>query len=433
MKQTILWIALCGLVLFFTHSVSSNGGKAKTNLTFTKHVAPILQNRCEECHRAGGVAPMSLVTFEETRPWAKSIREKVVNRTMPPFHATGAVGRYQHDPRLTDDEIATITKWVDSGAAKGNVKEMPKPRAWKNDWINGAPDVVVKVKQAYRIKPSQKDQYVFFVFDYTFPEDTWIKSVETRPGNLAAVHHANTHVVPPGFKAPVEGFIAGDFDPGARGTVMLAGWAPGVQPVNLAAGTGIKIPKGMRLGIQIHYAPSQQERVDETSIGVYFADGTINKHLKVLFGDRKDLAIQPNDPSYSLTSTKTFETDAVIRFFHVHMHLRGKAYTFRFTFPDGRVENVFEVPNYDFNWQRVYLLSEPMRVPKGTKVEFIGTYDNSAKNKFNPDPAQTVKWGEKTTDEMMQGRLFYESADEQLNIKVKKGRMMPSDSAKMPN
>jgi hypothetical protein len=433
MKQTILWIALCGLALHFTHSVSSNTDKAKTNLTFTKHVAPILQNRCEECHRAGGVAPMSLVTFEETRPWAKSIREKVVNRTMPPFHATGAVGRYQHDPRLTDDEIATISKWVDSGAPKGNLKEMPKPRVWKNDWINGTPDVVVKVKQPYTIKPSQKDQYVFFVFDYTFPEDTWIKSVETRPGNLAAVHHANTHVVPPGFKAPAEGFIAGDFDPGARGTVMLAGWAPGVQPVNLAAGTGIKIPKGMRLGIQIHYAPSEQERVDETAIGVYFADGTINKHLKVLFGDRKDLAIQPNDPSYSLTSTKTFDTDAVIRFFHVHMHLRGKAYTFRFTFPDGRVENVFEVPNYDFNWQRVYLLTEPMRVPKGTKVDFIGTYDNSAKNKFNPDPTQTVKWGEKTTDEMMQGRLFYESADEQLNIKVKKGRMMPSDSAKMTN
>ncbi len=435
MKKTILFITLCtfGVSLYFTNSVSSNVNRAKTNLTFTKHVAPILQNRCEECHRAGGVAPMSLVTFEEARPWAKSIREKVVNRTMPPFHATGAIGRYQHDPRLTEAEIATITKWVDGGVAKGNVKDLPPSRTWKNEWINGAPDVVVKVKQPYTIKPSQKDQYVFFVFDYVFPEDTWIKSVETRPGNLGAVHHANTHVVPPMFKAPAEGFIAGDFDPGARGTVMLAGWAPGVQPVNLAEGTSIKIPKGMRLGIQIHYAPSDKERTDQTSVGVYFSEGTINKQLKVLFGDRKDLEIKPNDPSYSLTSTKTFETDAVIRFFHVHMHLRGKAYTFRFTFPDGRVENVFEVPNYDFNWQRVYLLTEPMRVPKGTKVEFIGTYDNSPKNKFNPDPAQTVKWGEKTTDEMMQGRLFYESADEMLNIKVKKGRAMSSDSAKMTN
>jgi hypothetical protein len=429
MKKTILALGFFGLSLYFTHAVASNVDKGKTNLTFAKHVAPILQNRCEECHRAGGVAPMSLVTYEETRPWARALREKVVSRAMPPFHATGAIGRYQHDPRLTDEEIATITKWVDSGAPKGNVKDLPKPRTWKNEWGQGQPDVVLTAKQPFTIKASKKDQYAFFVFDYVFPEDTWIKSVETRPGNLAAVHHANTHVVPPMFKAPPEGVIAGDFDPGARGTVMLAGWAPGVQPVTLVEGTGIRIPKGMRLGIQIHYAPSDEERTDQTSVGVYFADGTINKHLKVLFGDRKDLEIKPHDPSYSLTSTKTFDTDAVIRFFHVHMHLRGTAYTFRFTYPDGRVEDVFDVNNYDFNWQRVYLLKEPLRVPKGTKVDFIGTYNNSAKNKFNPDPTQTVKWGEKTTDEMMQGRLFYEAADEKLNVRVKKGRVVTTESA----
>ena len=431
MKKSILFASFCflAIVIFSRQFVSGNTDKGKVAVTFTKNVAPIFQQRCEECHRQGGVAPMSLITFEESRPWAKSIREKVVNRMMPPFHATGAIGRYENDPRLTDEEISIITKWVDSGAAKGNPKDLPAPKSWKNDWKNGEPDVVVKVKNPYLIKPSKKDQYVFFVFDYVFPDNTWIKSVETRPGNLGAVHHANTHVVPPGLKAPEEGFIAGDFDPGARGTVMLAGWAPGVQPIVLPAGTSIQIPKGMRLGIQIHYAPSDQERVDQTSIGVYFADGTINKNLKVLFGDRKDLEIKPNDPSYSLASTKTFENDALIRFFHVHMHLRGKAYNFRFTFPDGRVENVFEVLNYDFNWQRVYLLKEPMRVPKGTKVDFIGTYDNSPKNKFNPDPLQSVKWGEKTTDEMMQGRIFYESADEHLNIQVKKGHKITTESA----
>jgi len=433
MKKLILSFVILGFPFHYLTSVSDKVDPPKQKITFTKHIAPILQNRCEECHRAGGVAPMSFVTYEEARPWARAIREKVINRTMPPFHAAGAIGRYQHDPRLTDVEIATITSWVDNGSPKGNLNEQPKPRIWKNDWVNGSPDVVVKVKKPYQIQPSQKDQYVFFVFDYVFPEDTWIKSVETRPGNLAAVHHANTHVVPPMFKTPEEGYIAGDFDPGARGTVMLSGWAPGVQPVILEQGTGIKIPKGLRLGIQIHYAPSEQVRTDETSVGLYFADGTINKHLKVLFGDRKDLEIKPNDASYSLTSTKTFETDAIIRFFHVHMHLRGKAYTFRFVYPDGHVENLFEVPHYDFNWQRVYLLTKPIHVPKGTKVDFIGTYDNSKQNKFNPDPTQIVRWGEKTTDEMMQGRIFYESADEMLNIKVKKGRAMPSDSSKMTN
>jgi copper type II ascorbate-dependent monooxygenase-like protein len=193
--------------------------------------------------------------------------------------------------------------------------------------------------------------------------------------------------------------------------------------------TTIKIPKGMRFGIQIHYAPAEKETIDETQVGVYFADGLIKKSMRVLFGDRKDLSISPNDPNYSLTSTKTFDQDSIISFFHVHMHLRGKSYAMRMTYPDGRQEVALEVPRYDFNWQRTYVLNEPIRVPKGTKVDFIGTYDNSQKNKFNPDPTQTVKWGEKTTDEMMQGRIFYEAADENLNVQVKKGHAVaPTES-----
>jgi hypothetical protein len=422
MKKFAL-IAAAGLFClggYLPETVSSNAGEKK-EITFAKDIAPIFQNRCEECHRQGGVAPMSLVTYEESRPWARAIKEKVINREMPPFHAAGPVGRYQNDPRLTDEEVAMISKWVDSGAAKGNPQDLPRPREWKRQWAHGEPDLIVKVKQPYPVKASPKDQYAFFIFDYVFPEDIWIRAVDTRPGNLKVVHHANTHVIPPMFKAPPEGFIEGDFDPGARGTVMIAGWAPGVYSVLLPEGTAVKIPKGMRLGIQVHYAPTDKDATDETSVGLYFADGTIRKHLKVLFGDRKDVAIPPGDPNYSLTTTKTFDTDAVVRFFHVHMHLRGKSYEMKFTYPDGRQEIALEVPRYDFNWQRTYVLTESIRVPKGTKVEFTGVYDNSPKNKYNPDPAQTVRWGEKTTDEMMQGRIFYEAVDENLNVRVKKG------------
>ncbi|MEW6126981.1 MAG: cytochrome c [Acidobacteriota bacterium] len=430
MKKIIFFIGmgLLMLAVYLPSSTSGNSGSDKTKITFTKDVAPIFQRRCEECHRAGGVAPMSLVTFEEARPWARSIKEKIVNREMPPFHATGAIGRYQHDPRLTDEEIATVTKWVDSGAAKGNAKDLPAARIWKDDWKLGQPDVVVKVQKPFTVKARQKDLYVFFVFDYVFPETTWLRSIETRPGNLKAVHHANTHVVPANFKVPEEGYIAGDFDPSARGTVMVSGWAPGVQPIMLAEGTAVMIPKGMKLGIQIHYAPTEKEQIDQTSVGLYLADGIVKKNLRVLFGDRKDLEVQPGDANYSLTDKKTFNTDALIRFFHVHMHLRGKSYVIRFTYPDGRVEDVLTVPRYDFNWQRVYLLTEPMRVAKGTQVEFIGTYDNSAKNKFNPNPAQVVRWGETTADEMMQGRIFYEAIDENLNLTVKKGHVVPAAS-----
>ena len=425
MKKLALLLA-AGLVAFASYTTTQVSGntKDKTPINFAKHIAPIFQNRCEECHRPGAVAPMSLMTYEEVRPWARAIKEKVLTRQMPPFHAAGAIGRYDHDPRLTDDEIATISKWVDGGAAKGNPKDMPAPKVWKTGWASGQPDLVLTVRKAYTLKANPTDQYVFFIFDHVFAEDTWIRGIVTKPGNPKAVHHANTHLVPPNLKSPEEGYFEGDFDPGARGTIMISGWVPGSNDVMLPEGTAVRIPKGMRFGIQIHYGPNEKETVDQTSLGLYFADGLVKKNLQMLFGDRKDLQIPPGDADYSLTAKRTFSTDAVIRFFHVHMHLRGKSYAFRFTYPDGRIETLFEVPNYDFNWQRSYVLAEPIKVPKGTAVEFIGTYDNSAKNKFNPDPSKTIRWGEKTTDEMMQGRIFYESANENLNLKVSKGRVV---------
>ncbi|MFL6275886.1 MAG: hypothetical protein ACJ74G_11925 [Blastocatellia bacterium] len=421
MNKSILLavVGLFGAMLFATASTSAGGNKPA--IVFTKDIAPILQKHCEECHRQGGVAPMSLVTYEEARPWARAIKERVSRREMPPFHATGVQGRYIGDPRLSDAEISAISNWVDNGSPRGSDKDAPAPRQWKNDWALGTPDIIVKARHPYTVKAGDKDQYVFFMFDYVFPEDTWISSIETRPGNPRAVHHANTHLVPPAIKVPEEGYIAGDFDPTARGTIMVAGWAPGVTPVMLPGGTAVRIPKGLRLGLQVHYAPTTKETTDQSEVGIYLANGLVKKNLRVLFGDRKDIEIMPGGADQSFVAKNTFQTDAVIRFMHVHMHLRGKAMVMRLTYPDGRKEDVLEVLNYNFNWQRVYMLKEPLRVPKGTTVEYIGTYDNSPKNRFNPDPAKTVHWGEKTTDEMMQGRIFYEAADENLNLWVKKG------------
>lgn len=429
MKKFILVAVVCLFAAAFFAAAPSSANDGKRAVVFTRDVAPILQKRCEECHRQGGVAPMSLVTYEEARPWARAIKERVSRREMPPFHATGTLGRYVGDPRLTDEEIRTISAWVDSGSPKGDPQDSPAPRQWKNDWALGTPDIIVKAKQPYTIKASDKDQYVFFMFDFVFPEDMWISSIETRPGNPRAVHHANTHLVPPMIKVPEEGYIAGDFDPTARGTIMVAGWAPGVTPVMLPEGTAVRIPKGLRLGLQVHYAPAAKETTDQTEVGIYLTSGLVKKNLRVLFGDRKDIEIVPGETNQSFVAKNTFTTDALIRFMHVHMHLRGKAMTMRLTYPDGRKEDVLEVPNYDFNWQRVYMLKEPLRVPKGTTVEYIGTYDNSSKNKFNPDATKTVHWGEKTTDEMMQGRIFYEAADENLNVWVKKGRPVAAPEA----
>jgi hypothetical protein len=425
-RWAITSISLLAGMSFYSAVLVSGTTEDKSPVTFTKDIAPILQRSCEVCHRADGIAPMSLRTYEESRPWARAIKEKVISRQMPPFHAAGALGRYQHDPRLTDEEIRTIAKWVDAGAPKGNLKDMPPPRNWRREpaWTNGEPDLILKVKNPYMLKASQTDQYAFFVFDYVFPEETWISSIVTRPGNTKVVHHANTHLVPPSFKVPEEGYLEGPYDSTKHGTIMIAGWVPGTNDVMLPHGTAVRIPKGMRFGIEIHYPPNEKETVDQTSLGIYLANGVVRKNLRMMLGDRRDLQIPPGDPNYSLIAKQTFNTEAVIRFFHVHMHLRGKSYAFRFTYPDGRSETLFEVPKYDFNWQRSYVLAEPIKIPKGTQIEFVGTYDNSAKNKFNPDPTQTVRWGEKTSDEMMQGRIFYEVANEDLNLKVNRGKVV---------
>lgn len=424
-KTAFVAAMVAGIVLNISADSTDRTSKA---ITFNKDVAPILQRRCEECHRAGGVAPMPLATYEEARPWARSIREKVISRQMPPFHATGAVGRYVNDPRLTDAEIAVIRDWIDGGAKAGERRELPPRREWKDDWSFGQPDLVVSRPLAFSLAKNEKDLYVFFVFDHVFAEDTWISAIQVRPGVAKVVHHANVHLVPPAFKAPAEGYIAGDFDPSARGTIMISGWVPGSNTVRLDEGTSVRIPKGMRLGIQIHYAPTDKGFSDQTAVGVYFANGIVNKNLRLLFGDRKDLVIQPGQAT-EFVARNTFQTDAVIKFFHVHMHLRGKSYVMKLHYPDGREETAIEVQNYDFNWQRTYILNEPMRVPKGTWVEYTGTYDNSARNKFNPDPNQVVRWGEFTKDEMMQGRIFYEAADENLNLRVVKGRAVQSGDA----
>lgn len=410
--------ATAALVLLSYAEADSN----RSATTFTKDVAPILQTRCVECHHPGGIAPMSLTSYKEARPWARSIREKVISREMPPFHASGPLGRYQDDPRLTETEIATIRDWVDGGSVEGSGR-VPPPRIRTDGWSFGEPDLVVSHPRAFSLQKSDKDLYVFFVFDHVIPEDTWISSIQVLPGNAGLVHHANVHLIPPAFKAPPEGYIAGSFDPSARGTFMIAGWVPGTNTVMLPEGTAVRIPKGMRLGIQIHYAPTDKGGVDRTQVGVYFANGVVRKSLRMMLGDRKDLVIPPGKNNCSFVDRKTFTSDAVIKFFHVHMHLRGKSYEMRLYYPDGRVETGITVQAYNFNWQRSYILTEPIRVPKGTVAEFIGTYDNSANNRFNPDPMQTVRWGGNTSDEMMQGRIFYESADEDLNLKVVKGRV----------
>ncbi|MFN0120007.1 MAG: hypothetical protein ACKV2V_05850, partial [Blastocatellia bacterium] len=431
MKKAMLILAICFLSLVYLPKAVVSEGKEKATVTFSKDVAPILQKRCEECHHQGGMAPMSLATFEEARPWAKSIKEKVVTREMPPFHAAGPVGRYVDDPRPADAEIETIKAWVDGGAPKGDPKHSPAPRAWPDGWKLGQPDLVLTINKPYTVKRDNKDEYVFFAFDYIFPEDTWMQGVEIRPGNRKAVHHANIHTIPADYQNPPEGFASGRTMVGQ----FLTGWAPGGTPRLQPKGYGSMMRKGTRLGIQLHYAPAKDVVTDQTSIGFYFADGHITKRTQLLHGGTRNIVIPPGEANYQIIEKRTFPADALVRAFTAHMHVRGKSFVVKLHYPDGKVETAFEIPRYDFNWQRGYPLAQPIPVPKGTVAEYIATWDNSAKNKFNPDPAQVVKWGENTTDEMMGGFLNYEAAGETLDIHVKKGRRVsaPESTSNAPS
>ncbi|HKV39975.1 MAG TPA: hypothetical protein VJX67_12240 [Blastocatellia bacterium] len=420
--------ALSGLILLLCILQSSakppdtGVDASKVPVTFCSNIAPILQRRCQECHHDGGIGPMSLVTYDEVRPYSRDIEDMVLERLMPPFHAGGKIGRYIGDPRLTDDEIASIKAWVESGSPKGDPMMMPPPRNWPDTgWTAGKPDLILTMPKPFEVKPTLSDGYAFFVFDYIFPEDTWTKGLEVKPGDRSAVHHANVYIVPPGIKTLPNGQIDGVFDPTSLGGKFITAWEPGSTPLIEKDGAATLVAKGSRFAILMHYIPTNKPLLDQTSVGFYFANGLVKKQARILWGGTHTLNIPANDPAYTVADKETFQQDSLITAFSCHLHLRGKSFQFRIHYPDGRVENAVEVPRWDVNWQQVYELREPMFVPKGTVAEYVATWDNSARNRVNPDPNKAVHWGDTVTDEMMDGYVHYVVANENLNLMVANG------------
>src|SRR5262249_26811318 len=395
---------------------------------FCSDIAPILQRSCQECHRPEGVAPMSLLTYEEVRPWAREIEEKVVQKIMPPYYVAGQIGRFVGDPRLTDEEIRKIRSWVDSGAPKGDPSKLPPPRQWVcSPWQAGTPDLVLKMPRPFTINPDMQDGYAFFVMDYVFEQDTWIRGVEVSPGNRTAVHHANVYMVPSSLKTLADGRIDNVFDPVTLGGRFVTAGEPGSSPLIHPDGVGTLIRRGTRFAILMHYSPSDKSQSDQTSVGFYFAEGRIHKEARVLYGGTRNIDLPARASNYEIVETRELRADAMIRAFTCHMHLRGKTFAVPIRYPDGKVEMAFEVPHYDVNWQQLYVLVSPMLVPKRTVVEYIANWDNSPTNPSNPDPSKNVKWGDRATDEMMDGYLNYVTVREDLNIQVKNGRLVSRD------
>jgi len=399
------------LPVLWAAGISPAAGAAAPTPTYAKDVAPILFERCAECHRPGEAAPMSLLTYKEVRPWAKAIREKVIEHRMPPWLADPAYGHFSNDRRLAQKEIDTIVAWVDAGAPAGDDRDLPPAPRFEQGWTIGKPDAVISLEEPVEVPATGVVPYRYLTVPTHFAEDRWVQAAEIRPGNRAVVHHVIVFA-----KDDSGGENAGGEQTGAeparqRGrdwlSAKLAGFAPGEQPKVYPPGTAKLLKAGSKLIFQIHYTPNGKPATDVTSIGLIFAHQTVEHTALSGTATNVRLDIPPRDPNYEVRSTWTAPQAVRILDLMPHMHFRGKDFTYTAVYPDGRSEVVLRVPKYDFNWQLVYRLQQPLFLPKGARLDCVAHFDNSPNNPANPDPNKEVRWGPQTWEEMMIGWFDY--------------------------
>ena len=361
--------------------------------TFSKDVAPIFNKSCVECHRPTMFAPMSLTTFDAARPWAKSIKQRVVSRAMPPWGADPAHGTFKNDPRLTEKEIDTIVAWVDAGAPKGDDKDLPVAPTFADGWTIGKPDAIFTMDEEFTIPADGAVPYKYFKAPTGLTEDKWIQAIEIHPGARAQVHHVIAFTQPAG-SVPKPGGELGPTNIGITPNKPGLVFEPGVA--RLLRGNSDIV-------MQIHYTTNGTEAKDRTTIGVIYAKQPPTKMVAGGMAINPRFVIPAGDGNAEVRATTPLNRDTLVTGFTPHMHVRGKDMTYIAHYPDGTDETLLSVPKYDFNWQITYELAKPKLLPKGTKLEVIAHYDNSTGNKFNPDPTKDVRWGDQTWEEMMIG------------------------------
>jgi mono/diheme cytochrome c family protein len=385
----------------------AGGAGPNAPVTFNKDVAPILFKNCSGCHRPGQIAPMSLLSYKEARPWARSIRDVVSERRMPPWLADPRHGEFSNDRRLSQKEIETITAWVDSGGKEGEARDLPALPKFGEGWTIGQPDVILSMNEEFAVPADGVVAYKYFTVPTNFTEDRYVQLAEIRQGNRSVVHHVIVTVREPGDSAAPADAQGGEGRTGRNADGMLVGWAPGMSPLTLRPGQAKLIKAGSSLVFQMHYTPNGEAGRDRTSVGLIFARQPVEKRVITAPVAARTLVIPPGDPNYESTSSYTFKDDSHIVSFMPHMHVRGKDFEYRLVLPDGSTRVLLRVPRYDFNWQLSYFLKEPLAVPKGSRLECTAHHDNSAGNRYNPDPAKEVRWGPQTWEEMMIGWFDY--------------------------
>ena len=416
MKKRVSFAAAITLAALTIGISYGTGSSSAASPTFTKDVAPILFRNCASCHRPGDIGPMSLLTYENARPWAKAIRENVAAGTMPPWHAEAPRGIFSNDRRLSDKDRETVIKWVDAGAPRGNPSDLPPAPQFNDGWEIGRPDAIFSMAKEFEVPAEGTIPYHFVMVPTNLTEDKWVQAIEILPGAKKVVHHVLVFCREPG-EPRSSGFVP--VIPAAGGSAarreqslpgaLIATTAPGTNAMVFQPGTALRVKAGSTLMFQMHYTSNGTATKDLTRVGMIFAKEPPKQEIRTSAFVNATFVLPPGSTDQKVDSGIEFTEDVTLWGIFPHTHLRGKSWQYSLIYPDGRSEVVLSVPKYDFNWQTYYLFTKPLQVPKRARLLASAVYDNSPSNKWNPDPTKAVRWGPQTWEEMQYSGITYSS------------------------
>ena len=436
-------IALIGLIVATaalswptSHVAAQTPAPAGTAaVTFNKDALPVLQRNCQACHRPGEVAPMSFLTYQDVRPYARAIKNAVTIRQMPPWFAENGYAHYANDRQLSQSDIDTLVAWVDHGAVEGDAKDRPAPVTFEDGW-NIKPDMVIEMPEDFHVAATGTINYQNILVKVNFPEDKWVIAAEMRPGNPKVVHHMRANLRPPSsdfMKSAIPGkaYENGDKSLGNGISETIGKFNPGLGEQAFNEFDSAKfVPKGSDIVFNIHYTADGQPETDRSKVGFVFAKPGWKPTYRYFMHNgplANNLAIPPYDSNAEVVAELTTQQPMKLVYTQPHMHLRGKDFELRLIFPSGETRTVLK-GKWDFNWHLGYDLTEPIELPVGTRIISICHYDNSPANKVNPDPSKLVYWGDQNWDEMQNifiGVLVDPSLDQRTFFKASGPSLLP--------
>jgi hypothetical protein len=399
------------------------GPAPKAVPTFTKDVAPILYKNCTTCHRPGEIAPMSLLTYDEARPYAKDIHDEVRDGHMPPWHADAPAGTFENERRLSDAEKETLLAWAANGAPKGDDKDLPPPPTYAEGWAIGTPDLVLEMQAPFTVPAEGTVPYQYFYIPTNFTEPKYVQAIEARPSSRDVVHHilVNYMAKPDLARTPVLRMnqawqqtpdpVFGENAPKRQREIptrLIGTYAPGTRPQIFRPGTALRLEPGGVIELQMHYtANGKAATADRTRIGIVFSTDPAPREIRPGAFYNGTFVLPAGSSNTSVPGEVTFLQDTLVYGLLPHTHLRGKSWKYDLVLPDGTSKTILSVPRYDFNWQTYYMFKDPLAVPRGARIVSTAWYDNSAANRSNPNPKADVTWGDQTWEEMQYTGLLF--------------------------